>query len=492
MEIEQGAVDDETYEVPDVSKPLISYAGKDVLKEAWERQMLKSPTLDNALDFIRSFRGKHRLQHEGIDQVINILEVAGISRNALATEILGNLITLFIQRIPRLSQVQLSALLGDTFSYLTVPELAPIPIATLEHLKVVKPTVWSQIVQNGLTEPPYVDLPLSIKQRIWMQEPIALDHEIDKVIAKMEEAPPLLFSELCSNPTIDARKSKNPVLLELLRLVQNLGDDLVDRAIEILYARALEQASSPQLTMYTNLFHDFIIHSQSRSRHSVAATLRRCARILSVSPHQAKISEADVRFVFDSIHNRVDGRLYVLMLLCSSYSRDFLADQHLVRLYGHRGEVDVSNDSIRNDVIKHLKSDITLVQLTSLVLHSLKSEQVIQGSLVLEAEVDNAFQQFFPLLINEMAFDANLKQDGYFCSDSKCPDKSLKGLIVQDKLERRVISTYCLHLFTNKDIVGLSRFRLLLDAVVATCDPKDELRERVLANSLVLAMYEVK
>lgn len=492
MEVEEAVMGENNYDDLDLSKPLISYAGKDVLKEAWERRMLKSPSLKNALDFISEFQEKHRLHYEEIDEAVNLLEVAGISQTLLATEILNNLTTLFKQRIPRLSQAQLSAILEDSFSFLTVSELASVPIATLERLKVVKPTVWSQIVQNGLSEAPYVDLPLSIRQRIWMQEPAALDHEIEKVIAKMEEAPPLMFNELCSNSGIESRKAKNPILLELLRLIQNLGDDLVDRAIQILYTRALDQAGSPQLLQYTNLFHDFVIHSQCRSKHSIIATLRRCARILSVSPNQATVSEADVRFVFETIHNRIDGRSYVLLLLCSSYSRDFLADQHLVRLYGHRGEVDISNESIRNDVVKHLTSDITLVQLTSLVLHSLKREQVIQGILVLQEEVNKAFEQFFPLLINEMALDANLKQDGYFCDIAKLPDTALKALIVQNKFERRVISTYCLHLFTNKDIVGLSRFRLLLDAVVAASDPKEEIREVVLADSLILAMYEVK
>lgn len=492
MDIEQTAVDEPIYNGPDLSRPLISYAGKDVVKEVWERRMAESPTLENAFSFVREFRAYHRLQHDEIDVVGNLVVAAGISRNVLASEIMANLITVFKQRIPRLSQAELSAVLEDTFSYLTVPEIAPIPITTLEHLKVVRPTVWSQIVQNGLSQAPYVDLPLSIKQRIWMREPAALDHEIDKVVAKLEEAPPLMFADLCSNPGIDARKSKNPVLLELLRLVQNIGDDLVNRAIQILYARALEKAGSPQLIQYTNLFHDFVIHSQSRSKTSIISKLRRCARILSVSPNQATISEADVRFIFETIHNRVDGRSYVLMLLCSSYSRDFLADQHLVRLYGHRGEVDVSNDSIRNDVVKHLTADITLVQLTSLVLHSLNTEEIIQGSLILQEEVNNAFEQFFPFIINEMALDANLKQDGYFCDMAKLPDTALKALVVQNKMERRVISTYCLHLFTNKDIVGLSRFRLLLDAVVAASDPKEEIREVILANSLILAMYEVK
>lgn len=492
MEIDQLQSEHLALDEPDLSVPLISFAGKDALKAGWEKRMLQSSSLDNALQFIREFQENHCLRHEDIDVAINLVEAAGIPRNLLATDILNNYISLFKQRIPRLSQAQIRTLVDDSFSYLTVPELSAIPIAALDHLDVVPRTIWSQIVQNGLADAPYTVLPLSIKQRIWASEPVAFDHEVDLVLSKIDEPLTVTFRDLCCNPSIEARKSENPILQDLLRLVQSIPEGLVDRAIHLLYTRALDQASSPLRLTFTNLFHDFVIHFQARSENPIIGVLRRCARILSVSPSQPKISDADVRYVFDATHNRTGDRSYILMILGSSYSRDFLADQHLVRLYGHRGEVNVSNGSLRNDAVNHLTSDVTLVQLTSLVLHSIRRENFNQGDLVVEEDVHEAFQLFFPLLINEMDIDAKCKQEDYFSHKIGLPDDRLRPLIVQGKLERRVILTYCLHLFSNNDVLALVRFRLLIDAVAASYDPREEIREVVLANSLCAAIYESK
>lgn len=464
--------------------PIISFAGKDAIKDAWERIMETSPTEENAIKFVRRFRERHRLHHKDIDEVVNLLEAAGISRNQLAKEIMANMVNIIRQKIVGLTQPQLSKLLDRSYTYLTVPELAPIAISTLEHLKFVKPTVWTQIVQNGLEESPYTDLPLSIKHRIWVQETEAFDHEIDVVLSAVVEPPPPTMAELEKNATIEVRKSRSTVLADLLRLVQGLSDDLLLQTAEKLYSKARDETTPLRRIAIANLFHDFATHAPIRSPNHTLVDARKCAKFLS-TPSNSALSADDIRFVYDAIVTAT-SRSYVTLLACSSISRDVLVDQLVNRLINFIGPAPLdANGEPTPQIQEQLKADVRLIHLTCLLLYNIKSSSVLGGAdVVLPEEVDVPFEAFYPVMFSEIQNDAAWRKDGYFLSNAKMPNPNLMQMATQGRLERRVIATYCLNQHMQSDIVGLSRFRLLLDSIVATCDTKEEAREFLIAQVL--------
>lgn len=487
MDVEQAGQDEGL-----IDGLLISYAGKDAIKEAWERYVVTGGTVEHAKEFIRSFREKHRLQHESIDEVVNLLEAAGVPRSQLARDIMNNLVHLFKQKIRNLSQTQLQLLLDSCYSYLTVQELSHIAIATLEHLKYVEPSVWSQIVNNGLEESPYTDLPLALKHRIWVQETSAFDYEIEVILSRVLEVPMPTYSELESNPLPEKRKEKNSVLMDFLSLTHGLTDELLATAAERLYHKACAEQNPARRIALANIFHDFMIQTSSRSTATPLAVVRKLARILSASTSSPRISTSDLQLIYESV-TRIESRSYVAFLLSSSISRDFIADQLVVHLFDCRGPIgDGDDEKLILEAKRHLRNQSSVIQLTCLMMYNVKGTSVLSdGDIVLPEEVDAPFQQFYPIVIGEMHTDASVKQNGFYASNSLLPSTKLMQMVTQGKLERRVISTYCLFLASHQDHVGLFRFRLLLDAIIATCDPKDEAREHVIANALLRRLTEM-
>lgn len=482
----------EVEEVAELDQPLegllISYAGKDAIKEAWETDVVRGGTVDHAKRFIQRFREQHRLHHESIDEVVNLLEASGVPRNQLARDIMNNLVNIFKQKIRNLNQTQLATLLDSCYSFLTVPELSPIAIATLEHLKYVEPSVWSQIVNNGLEESPYVDLPVALKHRIWAQEPTAFDHEIEVVLSRVVEVTPPSFPELQNNTLPETRKENNPVLKDFLSLTHGLNEDLLSSAAERLYQKACREQNPMQRLALANVFHDFMIQTPSRSTQTPLAAVRKFAKALG-SSISTRISPNDLRLIYDSV-THMESRSYVALLLSSTISRDFLSDQLIMHLLDCRGPVrGGDDDTLLQEAGKHLRSQTSLMHLTCLMLYNIKGSGVLaESDIVLPEEIDAPFQMFYPIMIGEMHADFSLKQDDYFKAHSVMPSPRLMHMVSQGRLERRVISTYCMILASQQDIVGLFRFRLLLDAVVATCDPRDEARENLIANTLIQNM----
>lgn len=464
--------------------PIISFAGKDAIKDAWEKAMEADPSEKNAVKFVHRFRARHRLHHSHIDEVVNFLEAAGIGRNQLSKEIMSNMVNIIKQKIPALTQPQLATLLDSSYTYLTVPELAPIAITALEHLKVVKPTVWAQIVANGLEESPYTDLPLAIKHRIWVQESEAFDHEIDVILSSVGDSIPPTIAELEKNVTIEARKAKGGVLANLLRLVQGLSDDLIGQTAEKLYNKTCSEQSPSRRTALANLFHDFAIHAPSRSHSSILFEVKKCARFLSIASSSI-LSPEDVRMIYNAVLNS-PVRPYVALLLCSSISRDVLADQLVGRLSSLRSPSVVNQlGESTPEATQQLKSDTRLGHLTCLMLYNIKAANVLtSGEIILPEDVEGPFEEFFPTMLAEMERDAAWKKDDYFLFNCKMPTPKLLQMATQGKFERRVIATYCLSLLAHGDFINLSRFRLVIDSIIATCDPKEESREFILAQAL--------
>lgn len=490
METEQqGHTEEDVYDDSPLDGILISYSGKDAIKEAWERRVTANNSIENAKTLFDLFRSKHQLQLETIEEVLVFLEAAGITRNQFARVLLSNLIHLTKQRIRTMSQTQLTALLDKCYTYLTVPELAPIAISTLEHLKYVRPTIWTQIVANGVQEAPYVDLPLALKHRIWAQESTAFDHEIDLILERVLDAQSPTWLELETISSPEQRKEWKPVLKDFLSLVQGLTDELLAAAAEKLYEKTCMEGRQLRRVSLADLFHDFLILAPNRSTQPPLADIRKYAKVLSFSSTipSARVSESDVERIYVNVTLiTCESRPYFAYLLSSSISRDFLADQLILQLWHCRGDVGNGEDEqLLKMARQHLRGQKIVVQLIYLLLYNIKGMRLlINRDMVLPEEVDRLFDLFLPLLIGEMYSDLTARQCDYSKNLNPVSNPKLIPLITQGKFERRVIASYCLFLARNQDFSGLFRQRLLLDAIISTCDPREESREFVIAKTL--------
>eukprot|EP00177_Eucheuma_denticulatum_P002385 GFKZ01004272.1.p1 GENE.GFKZ01004272.1~~GFKZ01004272.1.p1 ORF type:complete len:487 (-),score=70.37 GFKZ01004272.1:391-1851(-) len=463
---------------------LIGYGGKDGLKDAFDEI---GEDRKSALSFVKDFRDVHALNHASIKPVIPLLHLGGIPHQQVATEVRLAFIEVMKRQIQDLDQEQLDALLDKCYSFLTVPELAPIGISVLERLNFVDAGIWNQIVQNGLDESPYTDLPISIKKRIWRTEHSAFEHEVVEVIKRIPESrPPESLEHFLIHIDKHRVRGEDPILKDLVRLASNAEPELFTIIIGKFIESAKMEKKTSRRTTIANVFHDFVVFN-SAGTHKFS-DLRKMAKYMDTFDVGSTIEPSEeIDTIFDSVHDQ-STRPMVSLLLASSYSRDFLAHMLVMQLLNRRGPLgDVRDDTAIANAAAHLRADPWISKLTFLCLCNIASGAIItDDKLPSDTDVSLPFSMFYPMIINEMDSDAVKFQDQYFTSNGIVPDsKFLDMVTVGTGVERRVMTTYCLQLFIHGNHVGLSRFRLVLDRAFRAVDPAEEVREAVLAFNLV-------
>lgn len=462
---------------------LVGVSGQDALRDAFSTifSSAEESAEEQFFDFINKFRQVRGLHYESIDPVIDLLEAGGISRNRAAKEIMNNMVNLMRQKINTLSQTHLTKLLEASYTYLTVPELAPVPIAAVENLREVRSSLWTEIVANGLEGPPYVDLPLSIKRRIWVQETHAFEHELDLLISKVEQEPPPLIENLIRRKPFDVRKRESKVLKDLLQMVLHVGENLILMVAEKLYDKANMEQSPAKRTAIANLFHDFIQAVPVRCSISSLTQAKKIVKALD-KPASGHPDQDALRELHGCLSLTTSYPLMVL-LVASSYTRDFIADhlvtrlsQLVLKMKGHDDQDPLQKAS------RLIQNDMVLQNLTYICIFSMRVGAVLNGTdVVQEAEIEPAFTTFYPVLMSEMYHDYSRNLDDYYNEDVSLPSEKLSEMPQQGRLERRVITTYCMQLMQKKNVIGVSRFHLILDHVLKLCDPDEEQRETALA-----------
>ncbi|CDF39504.1 unnamed protein product [Chondrus crispus] len=474
----------------DPGQKLIGYAGKDELKAAFEEVL---PDKVGVKKFVKDFREVHSLNGRTISPVLPLLKLGGISSNRMANEVKNALVDIMKRQIATLEQEALQALLDKSYSFLTVPELSPIGISVLERLHYVDRRIWAQIVQNGLDESPYTDLPTSIKKRIWPHEVSAFDHEIDKVLD--------CITELTTPPGIEAffvtpdrkkARSEDPILTDLMRLSNAVASEegMVARIVDKFVQKATAAQTGSKRIAIANVYHDFLTTVNPRVNPSLTS-LRKMAKFLDTPNGEDDIDSDVLGFIRKNIGVEASCAT-VGLLVASSYSRDFLAFQLVLRLLNRRGSLGEGRDqTILDCAAEHLRADPWIPDLTFLTLCNMKAAALIsEHKAPTETEANMPFQMFFPLLIHEMELDDQRFSDQFYAMNAALPDPKFLQIVQAGKLERRVVTSYCLQLFGHGNFVGLSRFRLILDVAFHQMDREEEVRETMIAVNLLQRTIE--
>lgn len=474
----------------DPEKKLIGYAGKDELKAAFEEAL---PDKAAVQKFVKDFRGVHSLNGKTISPVLPLLKLGGISSNRICNEVKTALVDIMKRQIATLEQESLEALLDKSYSFLTVPELSPIGIAVLERLHYVDRGIWAQIVQNGLDESPYSDLPMSIKKRIWPYEVSSFEYEVEKVLDRVVEvaAPPGIEVFLVRLDRQKAR-TEDPILKDLIRLAAAVAGEegMVPRMVEKFVQKAGSAQTSAKRIAIANLYHDFMTVVNTRTNPTLAS-LKKMAKFLDTADVDFDIDPEMLATIRENIGIEASCAT-VGLLVASSYSRDFLAYQLVLRLLNRRGSLGEGKDkAILDSAAEHLRADPWIPNLTFLTLCNMKSAPLIaENKTPTEGEADVPFQIFFPLLIHEMDSDNLRFNDQHFAMNAILPDAKFLQIVQKGRLERRVVTSYCLQLFGHGNTVALSRFRLILDVAFHQMDQTEEVREAIIAVNLLQKTIE--
>lgn len=469
-------------------KFLIGFAGKDAIKESFDKRMQDREQMRT---FCREFRSLRSMRIEGAGPVMKLLEMGGLSHNRVARETVSVMIDTMKRQIATLEQETLEALLDKCYSYLTVPQLAPIAVATLERLTHVDPDIWRQIVDNGVEDSPYIDLPLSIKKRIWICESSAFDHEIEQLIARVPEAPPsMTLEEFANRQDRSRQRAENASLTELMRMLQGMGEEPIAQVVEKMVQCAALEGVARKRDAIANLFHDFLIRLSTRTSSSLGV-LRKMARFLdSDPPAEGNLDGQMLKEIREAL-SVSSSCGPVALLVASAYSRDFLSHQLVLYLLSRRGPIeDFQDPGVVAAAAAHVKADPWIPDLTYVNLCNIKAAVLLQGESLSEAEVEQPFNTLYPLLINEMHYDVAWLQDQFFNQNTHLPNDALIEVVQKGRLERRVMTTYCLQLCLLPNDVGLARFRLVLDNALRACDSNEEPREAALAYNLILKVVE--
>lgn len=464
---------------------LIGYAGKDNLKDAFDEL---SHSKSELLEFIAKFRDQRGLNHERIRPVLPLLKLGGMSTKDISVEVRRALIEIMKRQIQSLEQEQLDALLDKCYSFLTVKQLAPIGIAVLEKLSFVDIGIWSQIVQNGLDEPPYTDLPISIKKRIWAAEPKAFEYEVEQVINRIQELPlPQSIEQFLIRLDRKKIRAEDLLLKDIIRLASNVDTDLLLSIVEQLVNAAKNEENPSKRVAISNFFFDFVLQFPAGNHNF--ASIRKMARYMDNFDFQATMDPApQLETIYMAIKKSASMGMLTL-LITSTYARDFLAHLLVVQLLNSRGPIlDPKDESLIKVAGDHLRNDPWLAKLTFLCLCNIRSKEMLRdGKIPTDEEVDLPFQIFYPLLINEMELDVTTNQDQFYTANSVLPNEKFLDMVTAGNgVERRVVTTYCLQLYVHRNPVGLSRFRLVLDSAFKALDKTEEVREAALSYGLVM------
>ncbi|CAN8077030.1 unnamed protein product [Agarophyton chilense] len=463
----------------------IGYAGKDAVKECFENRDYE---IEKVVDFIMEFKNLRGLQFETTP--LRLLKKGGFAPSRTLSDVLRIVIDRMKRDVASLPHDKLDCLLEKSFTYLTVPHLASVPIATLEHLNVVDPNIWKQIVDNGLNDSPYTDLPLSIKKRIWSFEPKALDHEIDALIDSLPEmGTPENVDDFASKLDRHRMRSTSAKLNELLRMLEGMGENEVMQVMEKMVERAAVEQVSAKLDTIGTFFHDLVLRLPTAAVSGPnLMTVRKIAKLLDThASHEINLDTHLLREIREVMSaERPNGA--VTLLLGSTYSRDFLAEQVVYGLITRRGPInDFTDGNILKSAAAHLKADPYIEDLTFLNICNMKTGTLLSGSSsVTDAELEEPFQLFFQLMMDEIHLEITHFQDSYYSANEMLPNTRLVEAVQKGRLQRRVLTSYCLQQYIHGNLVALSRYRLLLEDVLRAADNVTEPREVTLAYQLII------
>jgi hypothetical protein len=111
-----------------------------------------------------------RLRSEPVRHVISMLEKMGESREQMTADLVTELKRMLLPMIPSLERNRLHALLSETFAYLPVDELRPVPIAVLEALA-RQDEIPVRYLLRLATRPDLIAiLPLSLQRLVWAKD----------------------------------------------------------------------------------------------------------------------------------------------------------------------------------------------------------------------------------------------------------------------------------------------------------------------------------
>lgn len=472
--------------IPD--RLLVGFGGRELLGEC-------ASLIDNEemsiFDFVREFRKKHTVKSKQCEPMMALLKMGGMSRARVEREVLTVLVDFFKGKIPDLGQSQLSEMLDQSYTYLTVPELRSIPISVLERLDDVDHSTWFEIVENGLDEAPYIDLPQIIKRRIWLSVPQSFVFEVEAILSDVTEyrEPPKVVEFMMQTDRKKAR-ADNPVLQRFLKLLGNndvLYVQFVDKMVE---SAAAEDSAAKRLGI-ANMFHDIFASCTQRTMPNVEK-LRVMARHLDAGAVNREITLGELREIRDALSESASCGP-VALLVSSVYTRELVTDQLIMRLIGHKRQPpnDFATATEFAPFGSELKRDQILENLTYVCLSNVNALRILTLNKPLEVlQTAQFYSEFYPRVCYEMALDDALMLDNFYNCNSREVQPQLVEAAKKGSFERRILTGYGLLLLSRENLVGLSKLRLLLDFCFSEAAPAEESRHCAIAVGLVNAVTE--
>lgn len=469
---------------------LIGYGGRLAVKESGQSVLTGST---NILEYVSEFKKKHALPADKAQPALKLMSFCGVPQEMVHRQIISVLVTNLEKKILSMTQEELSHLLSKSYSYLTVPELRPIATSVLERMESVPPSIWREIVDCGLTESPYADLPHTLKRRIWTAIPSAFLFELDNLLDGLpaHREPTTLESALALKPPA-ALRAGDKLLQRLHELVSDTDDRLVhfiDHMVD-LFASA---ASAVRRLSLANLLHDVLCVVGPRRLPNIEK-LRSMARLLdsgcAAGDERAPGVASCVREMRESMSDQAACGP-VLLLVSSTRAREAVVTQLVAALEGARKRLperaEPKDFAATFERRKHeLLRDAFLRDLTYIVLCNVYAGALINASQPLGDErVEEYYGHFVPLMTHEMAVDKAQMMDGFEKEHANVPHPELFQGAQKDAFQRRVLVHYVLKLMMRKNMTGVSKYRLVLDKCVLHCDPVEEAKEAVIAHGII-------
>lgn len=484
----QGATSPLSNENHIPAERLVGFGGRMALQSC--RGLIANGVMD-IQTFVRLFREKHVLKSETCEPMLALMDLGGLSRSRVERMIMAVLTEYFKRKIPELSQKQLQELLDKSYSFLTVPELKPIAISVLERLEDVEKTTWEEIANNGLEESPYVDMPITVKRRIWMALHKTFEHEVDKALKQVidHSDPERVDDYMIHVDRVKARQD-NKVLAHFLYLLGN-NDELLVQLIDRLTDLAATEQNVAKRIGIANLFHDIMCSVKKRSMVNVEK-LRGMAHYLDVGRENQAMELGQLREVRDALSmNASCGP--VTLLVSSVYTRDLVTEQLVNRLIESKKlpatEVDAATALQAFGGV--LQRDQILDNLTYICLSNIRAQRILSKNNPLDTtETASYFKDFFPRLCNEIALDDAEFLDNYHTKNAGALDAVFLHAAKQSTFERRILTGYGLMLYARNNVIGLSKLRLVFDHCYSAANPTEETREVAIAQGLVMAVTE--
>ncbi len=443
------------------------------------------------LDFVADFREKHTLKTKSNEPMFSLLEMGGLARTRIERMVMSHLTDYFKRKISDANQKQLSELLDNSYSFLTVPELRPIAIAVLERIDEVDISTWREIVENGLEESPYIDMPITIKRRIWTALPRAFSCEIESVLSQVvDHSDAQNVSDYMMRQNRVTSRAENKVLQRLLKLLGN-NDDLHVQLIDKMVETAATEQSAAKRTGIANLFHDVMTTIAPRSMPNVEK-LRIMARHLDAGGQNEYIGLGELREIRDGLSENASCGP-VALLVSSVYTRDLITEQLVNKLVEHKKKLAEGRDEKTSLITLSgsLKRDQILENLTYICLSNIKSLRVLsENAPIDQSQTEVFYEEFYPRLCHEMALDDASMIESYHTRNAVLPHDMFMLAAKKGAFERRVLTGYGLMLFAHNNLVGLSKLRLVFDQVFSSANPDEETREYAISHGLVAAVTE--